>query len=127
MHSPPLDAAELRLYCADGHDPDTYTSIYTAMRFSSDAPRSPALWALRTLLTGEAKPALDRRRVAAPSSTQPASPPSERRQTSAAHTRRPPHRPQRPRPVPARLRGSQEEGRGWSCRGRSDEPGAELE
>ena len=112
MHSPPLDAAELRLYCADGHDPDTYTSIYTTMRFSSDAPRSPALWALRTLLTGEAKPALDRRRVAAPSSTQPASPPpAERRQTSAAtlactvaHTRRPPHRPQRPRPVPARLR-----------------------
>ena len=84
MHSPPLDAAELRLYCADGHDPDTYTSIYTTMRFSSDAPRSPALWALRTLLTGEAKPALDRRRVAAPSSTQPASPPSERCQTSAA-------------------------------------------
>jgi len=113
----------------------TRTTIYTAMRFSSDAPRSPALWALRTLLTGEAKPALDRRRVAAPSSTQPASPPpAERRQTSAAtlactvaHTRRPPHRPQRPRPVPARLRGSQEEGRGWSCRGRSDEPGAELE
>ena len=53
----------------------TRTTIYTAMRFSSDAPRSPALWALRTLLTGEAKPALDRRRVAAPSSTQPASPP----------------------------------------------------
>ena len=73
----------------------TRTSIYTAMRFSSDAPRSPALWALRTLLTGEAKPALDRRRVAAPSSTQPASPsprrsvakPVRQRWPAPSHTR----------------------------------------
>ena len=29
MHSPPLDAAELRLYCADGHDPDTYHHLHS--------------------------------------------------------------------------------------------------